>query len=288
MALDFSQIIVDKCAGKYDGWCCLSADQMIALVAELRHADSDAEIVRFHQYVCGCNSGQGGTVPNPPNSCIPGTPGCGDPVPPVTPGCTGNACNCTEALKKACSDSGFRYKLYAAASALTAALIPLGAAAASPVGLAALSTLKDYGDAVRGLAEICVTGSATKDDVNDFCSQRAAAISVADKVPGGLGMKLLSPLESLLESVTAACCADYKKPVPIQEEAIPSGFVRPKHDSASAALGQEKKVITLSELGQPGCDRGCGAQGSAVGLGVWELQDPIDTPISMHLLKRVR
>lgn len=281
MALDFSQIIVDKCAGKYNGWCCLSADQMIAVVAELRNADSDAEIVRFHQYICGCN--QGGTSPTPgPSTCVPGTPGCSEKVaPPPTP-CSGDACNCTEALKKACSDSGFRLKLYAAAAALTAALVPLGAAATTPVGLAALSTLKDYGDAVRSLAEICVTGSATKDDINDFCSQRAAALAVADKVPGGLGLKLLSPLESLLESINSACCSDYTKPVPIQEEsgmAKKPGVSRPRSDLAIDP--------TVSEM-TASCPACSCSNGLAEISGLTSMQASSARPIRAALLKRIR
>ena len=244
--LDFGEIAVDKCLGRYSKFCCLSADDMIELLHVLRNAADDAEIIRFHRFVCTCNT-PGGGGQNPVNTCVPGTPGCSTPETPTPSQCTGNNCGCTDALKAACADSSFRYKLYGAATALTAALVPLTAMAASPVALAALSTVKDYGDAVRGLAEVCIAGSATKDDITDFCSQRAAAIAVVDKLPGGVGMKILSPLESLLSSITSTCCKDFDKPVPIEEHSGSSKTgSKPSCPNCSIRTGNEKKVISES------------------------------------------
>lgn len=197
MGINWNDVLVNRECGAYAGLCCLSVEDMYLLRNILIDA-SIADIQRFRKLICGCGTSvPTGSAPGTQNECQSGN------------------CGCTDAVKKLCSDSGAKAKLYAYAAGLTALCVAAAPAVTTPGGLAVIAAAKDYSDALRQLSTVCMAGNMTKDDIKEFCSQHAAAKEIQKYLPGAAA--ILSGVDSLIGPAVSTCCSDWSKPVPVEE-----------------------------------------------------------------------
>lgn len=223
--MDTKKIMLAACGGKLSWMCCLTVEQMLEL-RDLTEGASVDDIRWLRLIACGCDA---------PATVKPGE------TPPDGSACSGSSCGCTPALKELCADSTKKAKLIAYAAGLSALVAAAAPTILTPGGAAVVAGLKDYTDALRSLASTCLTGTATRDDVMDFCGQHAAARQIQSYLPGA--STILAGIETLIAPVVQSCCKDWDKAVPVQEGKYANDWASRPQDTSSGGYGQDRTPI---------------------------------------------
>lgn len=222
--MNMKSVMLQACGGGLSWLCCLSVDQIIELRSLTEGASLD-DIKWLRMVACGCDVA---TKPEDKPAAE----------------CSGSSCGCTPAITALCSDGAKKAKLLAYAAGLTTLVAAAAPTILTPGGAAVVAGLKDYTDALRGLAAICVSGSMTRDDVMDFCGQHAAAQQIQQYLPGAA--TILSGINAIIEPVVSSCCQNWDKPVPVQAGKYANDWASPTHEQDPSS-----RDVTLAQGSVP-------------------------------------